>query len=209
MKNCLFIKILSGVFILIDTEKQYSISEVSDITGYEAHVLRYYEKEFDLEIPRNEANHRYYTFKELETLNYIKSLQDKGFTNKQIKLILNSPEILVNSDEEAAVTTISKNEIQENSIEKINMFIEELILREIKPIIIDKESINLNAINELKDEILGLREEINSKERDVLICENAKLKMKIKEKSYQVAELKEKIKRDENSKKSLFKKIFK
>lgn len=37
-----------------------------------------------------------------------------------------------------------------------------------------------------------LRNEINSKERDVLICENAKLKMKVKEKSYEVAELKEK-----------------
>jgi hypothetical protein len=54
-----------------------------------------------------------------------------------------------------------------------------------------------------------LRNEINSKERDVLICENAKLKMKVKEKSYEVAELKEKINRRENSESNFFKRIFK
>jgi len=51
---------------MLDTEREY--------TGYPAHVLRYYEKEFDMQIPRNEANHRYYTYSEIEILNYIKEL---------------------------------------------------------------------------------------------------------------------------------------
>ncbi len=63
-------------------------------------------------------------------------------------------------------------------------------------------------IEALKEEIINLRKELNSKERDVLICENAKLKMKIKEKSYQVAELKDKIKRMENNE-SFIRRIFK
>ena len=33
-----------------------------------------------------------------------------------------------------------------------------------------------DLIEELKEEVISLRNEINSKERDVLICENAKLK---------------------------------
>ncbi len=92
----------------IDTNKRYSISDVSKLTGYEKHVLRYYEDDFELDIPRNKANHRYYTYKEVEIFQYIKSLQDKGFTNKQIKLILNSPEVLLNEQKsETAVTVMS------------------------------------------------------------------------------------------------------
>ena len=42
----------------------------------------------------------------------------------------------------------------------------------------------------------------------MLICENAKLKMKVKEKSYETAELKEKVKRLENNK-GFLQRIFK
>lgn len=67
---------------------------------------------------------------------------------------------------------------------------------------------NEKIIRELMDEIFALRNELSSKERDVLICENAKLKMKVKEKSYEVAGLKEQIKRLENNK-GFFQKLFK
>ncbi len=56
---------------------------------------------------------------------------------------------------------------------------------------------NREIIEELRDEIIALKEELTNKERDILVCENAKLKMKVKEKSYEVAELKEKVKRYE------------
>mgnify|MGYP000906044877 FL=1 len=38
---------------MLDIERQYTISEVSELTNYPPHVLRYYEKEFELDIPRN------------------------------------------------------------------------------------------------------------------------------------------------------------
>ena len=41
--------------------KRYLISEASAMTGLEAHVLRYWEEELGLLIPRNELGHRYYT----------------------------------------------------------------------------------------------------------------------------------------------------
>lgn len=194
----------------IDPEKKYSISEISEVTGYPNHVLRYYEKEFDLQIPRNSANHRYYTYKEIETFNYIKSLQEKGFTNKQIKLILNSPEVLVSDNEqETAVTTIISKDNPTNTINEITDYIKEIIVNELQPKLLEKESKNIEAINKLKDEIKELKNEIRSKERDILICENAKLKMKFKEKSYEVAELKEKLKRERENNKSIFNRIFK
>ncbi len=95
---------------MLEVDKQYSISEVAEITSYPPHVLRYYEKEFELEIPRNESNHRYYTYKEIELFQYIKSLQEQGFSNKQIKLIMNSPELLITSNEEVVLTNISSQD---------------------------------------------------------------------------------------------------
>lgn len=194
---------------MIDNEKEYTISEVAELTNYQAHVLRYYEKEFELNIPRNEANHRYYTYKEIESLNYIKSLQEKGFTNKQIKLILNSPEILVNEQQETAITSMSTTNISDNNLQNINSFIKNLIINEIKPTIIESNNENSKMINDLRDEILKLRKEINSQERDILVTENAKLRMKVKEKSYEVAQIREKVKRLEHSKGGIFRKIFK
>ena len=194
---------------MIDNEKEYTISEVAELTNYQAHVLRYYEKEFELNIPRNEANHRYYTYKEIESLNYIKSLQEKGFTNKQIKLILNSPEILVNEQQETAITSMSTTNISDNNLKNINSFIKNLIINEIKPAIIESNNENSKMINDLRDEIVKLRKEINSQERDILVTENAKLRMKVKEKSYEVAQIREKVKRLEHSKGGIFKKIFK
>lgn len=195
---------------MLDIEKQYTISEVSELTNYPPHVLRYYEKEFELDIPRNDSNHRYYTYKEIELLDYIKTLQDKGFSNKQIKLIIKSPELVIDEMDEAAVTSLitRQNLDVANISDEICTNIENIIINQIKPLISEKEESNVKLIEELKEEIVNLRNDLNSKERDVLICENAKLKMRVKEKSYEVAELREKVKRQESSK-NIFKKLFK
>lgn len=198
----------------IDLEKEHTISEVSKITDYPPHVLRYYEKEFELDIPRNDSNHRYYTYKEIELLQYIKSLQEKGFSNKQIKLIIKSPEILANNQEEAVTTTtyglqkIDVNNLSQEISNELSQVIISKLTEEIKVILNFNQENGDKLIMELKNEIEQLRKELTSKERDVLICENAKLKLKVKEKSYEVAGLKEKVKRMESSNKGFFKKIF-
>lgn len=194
---------------MVDTKKEYSISEVSELTGYENHVLRYYEKEFDLDIPRNNANHRYYTYKEIESFNYIKSLQEKGFTNKQIKLIINSPEVLINEQqEETAVSSLATNEVDVTTINEIASSLTDIVVSEMRTKLSEKEDNSIKAIHELKREIGEVKQEIRSKERDILITENAKLKMKVKEKSYELAELKEKLKREKDSNKGFFKRFF-
>lgn len=199
---------------MLEIDKQYTISEVAELTSYPPHVLRYYEKEFELEILRNESNHRYYTYIEIEKFQYIKSLQEKGFSNKQIKLIIQSPELLLGSENETALTEIDSNKTI-NSIElaeEISLTLREDFFDELFNELIDVLNNNnqnsTKTIEELRDEIVGLRDELNSKERDVLICENAKLKMKVKEKSYQTAELREQLKRIEN-KEGFFKRILK
>lgn len=188
----------------------YSIKEISDITGYKPHVIRYYEKEFELEIPRNESNRRYFTINELEKLRYIKSLQEKGLSNKQIKQILKSPEIVIsdntmdNTSQEAAISVLDDLS-QERDIEIRRDDIHD-ILKHLTDVM--KKLDYRNDIEELSYKIDEIRNEFVNQEKDVLICENAKLKMKVKEKSYEVAELKEKLKREQNRKISIFTKIF-
>ena len=77
-------------------EKRYIISDASKQVDVEAHVLRYWEVELDLQVPRNEMGHRYYTDKLIKLLKDIKSLKERGFQLKAIKMVL--PE-LINSEE--------------------------------------------------------------------------------------------------------------
>ena len=81
------------------------------------------------------------------------------------------------------------------------------------------KSIN-EKITETKNEIIRSFEEFKevlidrdedgpkSKDKDVLLCENARLKMKLKEKSYELAELKYKIRRNDSKNMPFWKKIF-
>lgn len=195
---------------MLDMNYEYTISEVSEITGYASHVIRYYEKEFEIEIPRNNSNHRYFTYKEIETLQYIKTLQDKGFSNKQIKLIIKSPEVLMNNQEEGLVETGDNSYIDTYEIAKeISATLEEEFFDKLYFAINEGAENNIRVVEELKEEVANLRKELNSKERDVLICENAKLKMRIKEKTYENIELQNKLTKIEEEQVSFIKRIFK
>ena len=46
-------------------ETRYIISDAARMINVEPHVLRYWEEELAIEIPRNELGHRYYTEKEI------------------------------------------------------------------------------------------------------------------------------------------------
>ncbi|MCT4594711.1 MAG: MerR family transcriptional regulator [Anaeromicrobium sp.] len=200
----------------MEKKKQYTISEVSKITEYPTHVLRYYETDFDLEIPRTNSNRRYYTDKEVETFLYIKDLQGKGLTNKQIKSILKSPEVIIN-DCDAPVAATAEVDIVHNNCTAImntgdvheiqNLITNDLKYKmdEVKADIITHMENLLEERKETKP--IPLRGE-GSKEKDVLISENARLKMKVKEKSYELAELKDRVKRLEE-RKGLWDRLFK
>ncbi len=196
---------------MLDLNHEYTISEVSEITGYAPHVLRYYEKEFEIEVPRNNSNHRYFTYKEIELIQYIKTLQEKGFTNKQIKLIIQSPDIIMNNQEETSLVPADDNIYFDTYqlAKEISTTLEEEFFDKLFVHINEGSEKNVKVIEELKDEIAMLRNELNSKERDVLICENAKLKMKVKEKTFENIELKEKIKKAGEKEVGLFQRIFK
>lgn len=65
--------------------KRYLISEASAITGLEAHVLRYWEEELGMKIPRNELGHRYYTDTEIEIFQKAKEMKIRVISLRQSK----------------------------------------------------------------------------------------------------------------------------
>ncbi|MDO4556478.1 MAG: helix-turn-helix domain-containing protein, partial [Lachnospiraceae bacterium] len=69
-------------------EKRYFISDAAKELEVESHVLRYWEEELNLDIPRNEMGHRYYREEEIQMLQCIKELKERGFQLKTIKQIL-------------------------------------------------------------------------------------------------------------------------
>ena len=78
-----------------DEKLYYSISEVSRITGLEAYVLRYWEKEFPVLKPKkNRGGNRIYTERDIELVNRIKHLRSKEkltIAGTRTKLMMKRP----------------------------------------------------------------------------------------------------------------------
>lgn len=85
---------------------RYIISDAAQMIDVESHVLRYWEEELDLKVPRNELGHRYYTKENIEQFQKIKDLKEKGYQLKAIKMLLQEEEPLTLPDEEKDIPEI-------------------------------------------------------------------------------------------------------
>lgn len=93
-------------------EVRYIISDASKQLDVEPHVLRYWEEELELNIPRNELGHRYFRAEDLNILKSVKKLKEQGLQLKAIKMML--PGIL-EEDKLCEEEDTPKQEIQEVS----------------------------------------------------------------------------------------------
>lgn len=102
-------------------DTHYSISEAGKLVGVESHVLRYWEDELQLNIPRNGKSHRYYTRLHIRLFQKIKELKEKGYQLKAIEQVLNK---MLEGDENVDVDEIlEKNAVhilKEGSTEKLD-----------------------------------------------------------------------------------------
>ena len=90
--------------------KRYMISDAAKLIDVETHVLRYWEEELDIQIPRNEMGHRYYTDYYIQAFRKIKELKEQGFLLKAIKIAL--PEIMDGSSYNALSVLPEGSEIR-------------------------------------------------------------------------------------------------
>lgn len=71
---------------------RYTITELSQSLSITDHALRYYEKEFNMYVPKDKRGRRYYTPDLANIMYQIKNMRDEGLEIKAIKKIL-KPEI--------------------------------------------------------------------------------------------------------------------
>ena len=70
------------------SETHYLISDAAKKVDAPSHVLRYWEEELEMNIPRNEMGHRYYTDVHIRLFRQVKELKEKGYQLKAIKTAL-------------------------------------------------------------------------------------------------------------------------
>lgn len=90
-------------------KNRYLISEAADLLNVEAHVLRYWEDELDLKIPRNEMGHRYYTKENLDQFKRIEELKEEGYQLKAIKMAVH------NQNQEVTESTMTTEPVVETT----------------------------------------------------------------------------------------------
>lgn len=69
-------------------ETRYIISDAAKELKVEPHVLRYWEDELSLSIPRNDMGHRFYRENDMNTFRTIIRLKEHGFHLRAIKLLM-------------------------------------------------------------------------------------------------------------------------
>ena len=100
------------------TEKlYYRIGEAAKLLKIEKHVIRYWEKEFEIDTHRSSSGQRLYRRVEIETLHKIKSLiYDEGYTIQGAKKFLSpQPQIQANEPE----SQIKQNTVYRESLKEI------------------------------------------------------------------------------------------
>lgn len=100
---------------------KYSISDAAQKIGVETHVLRYWEDELKLTIPRNELGRRYYTDEDIYILNKIKSFKEQGLQLKAIKDILSKASDIYDIDNARIQIENQKSEGQVIEFRKNNV----------------------------------------------------------------------------------------
>ena len=108
------------------SETRYIISDAAKMIDVEPHVLRYWEEELGLVIPRNELGHRYYTEELIHTFQNIKKLKEQGYQLKAVRALL--PKLLEGeqTDELALPAELTPASAEEREValreEKMNQF---------------------------------------------------------------------------------------
>lgn len=83
---------------MIQDKDYLTVKDVAEMLNTEAYVLRFYEKELNLDIKRNAKGHRVYTLEDVEMFRKIQDMREQGLQLKAIETIVHD------SSEEAKET---------------------------------------------------------------------------------------------------------
>ncbi len=148
---------------------RYMIGDAAAAVNVEAHVLRYWEEELDLSVPRNEMGHRYYTKENIHEFMRIKELKEQGYQLRTIKKILHN-ETISDEVEAGQPRLVHRREVDMLSSEdKMQQFRE--VMNDIvgKAISLNNEELSLQIGTEVEERVLKemnylMREQENAQE---------------------------------------------
>lgn len=114
-------------------EVRYMISDASNILDVESHVLRYWEEELEINIPRNEMGHRYYTQFHVNLLRNVRDLKKQGYGLRAIKMMISddkprTPEITV----EETATAIEPTQSTGGKMEQFQEIMSRIVTEALK-----------------------------------------------------------------------------
>ena len=133
---------------------RYMIGDAAAAVNVEAHVLRYWEEELDLSVPRNEMGHRYYTKENIHEFMRIKELKEQGYQLRTIKKILHN-ETISDEAETGQPRLVHRREVDMLSSEdKMQQFRE--VMNDIvgKAISLNNEELSLQIGTEVEERVL-------------------------------------------------------
>lgn len=168
-------------------KENLSISQVAALLNTKAYVLRFYENEFALEIPRTPSNRRYYTNREINQLRYIYKLKNEGIKNKDIKTVLKTSRMNIDffstsppqpSSYSQPVSLGDLLDKKEESLKQVALAIAQL----------------KKDMDEIKAMYHTPHDAAEQCDMQRLLEENEGLRKRLKEKTYELVDLKEKIK---------------
>lgn len=140
---------------------RYMISDAARMLALEQHVLRYWEDELQLEVPRNEMGHRYYTDENIKEFLRIKELREQGYQLKAIRMYLKKEKQIAEKGKEAAnVSPDMDGFVTLTSAKELGIGVEERCAEiseagELHDIPEQKSGIKLEQFRALMTEIVG------------------------------------------------------
>ncbi len=148
------------------SDLRYMISDAAKLLEVESHVLRYWEEELELQIPRNELGHRYYKDEQIMILKNIKLLKEQGLQLRAIKMLLpniNMGDTLPVELEKEFTTTETTLAEPNNKVKQFQTFMKQIIEESLKS---NNEALKQEIKKEVSEELGGFlrtREEIEEK----------------------------------------------
>ena len=150
---------------------RYMISDAAAAVNVETHVLRYWEEELELSVPRNEMGHRYYTKENINEFQKIKELKEQGYQLKEIKNILHGGELPKEVSNRTEITSEVRmeqfkelmNDIVGHAItlnneelsEQIGMEVQERVIKEMNYLMREQEQAQEERYKKLDSAIRG------------------------------------------------------
>jgi len=143
---------------------KYSINEVSEMIVINVSTLRSYEKEFELIIPRDDRNRRYYTKKEIDILKIIKDARNENHSIDTIRKSLEKHGYIEDQRKNGLqlmpmdkLTPEQLNQIQDQMFNKFSNQLAELVITreiEMQQRYEEKLSIEISSLKAtIKDEL--------------------------------------------------------